>query len=361
MRWALLMAALPAIAGDGAELVARIRRHASEILLRLPDYTCRMTVDRTARLSSSKKWRPVDKLRLDVAYVGGKELFAWPEASTFEEKSLSDMVGRGALSSTGDFAMHLRAIFLDQGAEITCREGNPILCEYRVPLARSKYFILLDEGRGVAAYHGKFTVEPATLDLQRLDVEIDEIRPPLPVRSATKVIEYVRVPIGDSSFLLPRITELELDAQGGVSRNVTRFDACRQYMGASTISFGDPSETPSSALPQTLDLPAGLSIETTLTTRVTTDSAIGDPLTAVVARAVKHEGSEAAQGRSPGGPPLAPAERVARTHRVPRGRSRLQHRGAPRRPRGPARPSGKRRRWPELSGAGLRRSRIPSR
>lgn len=292
MRWVLLMAALPAIAGDGAELVERVRRHASEILSRLPDYTCRMTVERTARPSDSRKWRPVDKLRLDVAYVGGKELFAWPGASNFEDKSLREIVGRGAMSSTGDFAMHLRAIFVDQGAEITCRDGDPIQCDYRVPLARSKYFILLDEGRGVAAYHGTFTVEPATLDLQRLDVHVGEIRPVLPVRSATKVIEYVRIPIGDSTFLLPRLTELEMDAQGGVSRNVTRFDACHQYAGASTISFGDPSEISPDGQPQVLELPAGVSIETALKTTVTTDSAIGDPLIAVVTKAVKRDGFE---------------------------------------------------------------------
>jgi hypothetical protein len=288
MRWLLLLAVLPAVADGSGDVVARIRRHSADILSRLPNYTCRMTIERATRASNSKKWRSIDTLRLDVAYVAGSELFAWPGAGKFEEKPLNEIVGPGALTGTGDFAMHIRAILVDPGARIACREGNPIECSYSVPLASTKYLIVLGEQRGLASYHGRFTADPVTLDLQHLDVAIDEVRPAVAVQSATKKIEYVRVPIGDSTFLLPRLTELEMETEGMLSRNTTRFDECRQYTGESVISFGDPADiAPAAAEVSHLDLPPGLRIESALETRLTLEMAIGDPVKAIVSHAVK--------------------------------------------------------------------------
>ena len=293
MRWLLFLAVLPAIANGSGDVVARIRRHSAEILSRLPNYTCRMTVERATRASNSKKWKPIDTLRLDVAYVEGSELFAWPGAGKFEEKPLNEIVGPGALTGTGDFAMHIRAILVDPGARIACREGKPIECSYSVPLASTKYLIVLGDQRGLASYHGRFTVDPDTLDLQELDLAIDEVRPAVAVQSATKKMEYMRVPIGDSTFLLPRRTELEMEAEGVFSRNVTRFDECRQYTGESVISFGDPADiAPAAVTVRHLLLRPDLRIESALQTKLTLEMAIGDPVMAIVTHAVKEHGVE---------------------------------------------------------------------
>jgi hypothetical protein len=291
MRW-LLLAVLPAVANGSGDVVARIRSHSAEILSRLPNYTCRMTIERAARPSGSKKWKPIDTLRLDVAYVAGVELFAWPGAGKFEEKPLGEIVGPGPLTGTGDFAMHIRAILVDPGARITCHEGNPLDCSFSIPLAESTYLIVFGEEQGLASYHGRFTVDPVTLDLQRLDLAIDEVRPRVAVQSAAKSIEYMRAPIGDSTFLLPRRTELVTEAEGILSRNITRFDECRQYTGQSVISFGDPADIgPAAPESRDLQLPSGLRIESALETRLTLEMAIGDPVNAIVTQAVKQHGA----------------------------------------------------------------------
>ena len=51
-----------------------------------------------------------DLLRVEVALVDGKEMFAWPGARKFEQTDLTEMVTAGAIG-TGDFALHARAVF----------------------------------------------------------------------------------------------------------------------------------------------------------------------------------------------------------------------------------------------------------
>src|SRR5581483_5642259 len=77
-----------------SEQLARIRSQMAENLSQLPNYTCRQTVERWEKIPPSKKFIVRDLLRLDVAYLRNRELFAWPDAA-FEANDVRELVPTG--------------------------------------------------------------------------------------------------------------------------------------------------------------------------------------------------------------------------------------------------------------------------
>ncbi|MCS6952390.1 MAG: hypothetical protein RMK57_06960 [Bryobacterales bacterium] len=280
-------------------LLARIKVHMEENLKRLPNYTCVETVERSRRRAPARKFELVDALRLEVAMIGRKELYSWYGENRFQERDLVDMVGGGAIGN-GDFALHAYSVFLSSAPTYTY-VGEDILdgrrtirYDYRVPLLLSGYRIRVPPREARVPYHGAFWVDAATLDLVRLDVTADQIPSELNLREARTSIWYGRVPIGEDEFLLPRRSELVMiDLAGNESRNRIEFTQCRQFTGESHLSFGDPPPEAPPPAPQLreFELPAGVDLELRLETPVDSETSfVGDPLRAVVARAVKKEG-----------------------------------------------------------------------
>lgn len=280
-------------------LLARIKARTSENLTRQPNYTCLQTTERSRRRAPSRKFELVDTLRLEVALVGGKELFAWPGAGRFEERRITEMVG-GTIGD-GSFALHARSVFLSNAPTYThagrrVRDGRQTeRYDYRVPQMLSGYKLRVLNREAVVGYHGSFWVDAATLDLLRLEVIADDIPPHLEIDSAASAMEYARVEIGEADFLLPASAELMLtDLAGGENRNLTHFTACRQYAGESVLSFADPPPTlepaPTQSPAEPIRLPAGLSLELRLESAIDLrKAAVGDPIAAAVCDDVKRK------------------------------------------------------------------------
>ena len=281
--------------------LARIKVKAAENLNRLPNYTCIETIERSRRRAPTRRYELVDTVRLEVAVVGGKELFAWPGGGQFQDGELSKMVPGGAIGN-GNFALHARSVFLSHAAMFTAvgerirDERRTIRYDYRVPRMLSGYQIRIGEVKGIVGYHGSFWVDADSLDLIRLEVNANEIPPELPVQSAVDGMDYARVSIGGSDFLLPQSSELIMtDLSGNESRNRTTFSGCRQYAGESVLSFAEPppEETKQAVTAvEAVTLPAGLVLDISLETEIdSARSAVGDPVTARVTSRVKREGS----------------------------------------------------------------------
>src|SRR5271165_1271956 len=96
------------VAAEAAQL-SQIREHMMSNLAHLPDYTCVEMVERTQRKRGARKFQPLDRLRLEVAVVDGREMFGWPGARNFEETDPRNLVAEGAIGN-GNFALHARAI-----------------------------------------------------------------------------------------------------------------------------------------------------------------------------------------------------------------------------------------------------------
>ena len=227
-------------------LLARIRNVVSGNLSRLPDFTCLQTIERSQRDPGMKRFRFIDNIRLEVALVEGKELFAWPGSPRFEERDLRDMVGGGAIG-TGDFALHARSIYLSSSARFTYQgmeelRGRKVhVFHYRVPIADSRYFMRIEKAEGPVGYQGHVYNDAETLEIARIEIHIDDIPEFLPLREGHKVIDYAPVDIGGIRHVLPVEMEMTLvSLNGGESRNRAVFSGCRQYQGESRLLFEEP-------------------------------------------------------------------------------------------------------------------------
>ncbi len=236
-----------------AELLARIRARAADNLTRLPNYTCLQTIERSVRGTQSRSFDLEDRVRLEVAYIGRRELFAWPGAGEFQEQAVTQMVEAG-VRSTGSFAMHAYNVFLTNSPAFTYAGEQSLLglqtirYDYRVPRSAGAYEIRVPPEAAKVGFSGSFWVDAETLDLVRLTVAADDVPPELGIKEAIDTVDYSRARIGDASFLLPAASEVSLtDSSDVTHRNRTRFTGCRQYAARSVLSFGEaplPGESP---------------------------------------------------------------------------------------------------------------------
>ena len=303
LQAALLLSLLAMQAGPAespAELLAHIRHHMADNLARLPNYTCRETIERTWGEAGARHLNLVDRLRLEVAYVQGGELYAWPGAASFDDRSIGDLVGGGGATSTGSFAMHARAVFTSSAPSFTWggeerRESQRVVrFNFQVPLAKSHYAIQTGDHPVVVAYDGFFEANADTLDPIRLRVEASGLPAELKLRSAGETMEYGQSRIGDSEFLLPVSSELEMVAVNGrEDSNRTRFDACKEYSGESTVRFDvDAAAAEGGAAATAIELPPGLTIESSMRDAIDeSKSARGDLVHIVVTSPVKRAGA----------------------------------------------------------------------
>src|SRR5260370_27026734 len=95
----LACAAACSSAADAPALVSRIREHMREYIAHLPDYTCRITLERFKRSKVRAPFELSDRLRLEVAYTGGQELYSWPGADRFEAGIEDLLPGHGMVSN----------------------------------------------------------------------------------------------------------------------------------------------------------------------------------------------------------------------------------------------------------------------
>lgn len=302
MRFArvlVLLTCLQAAAQTPTELLDQIRRRMTDNLLHLPDYTCRETIERTQRNADSKRYRLLDRLRLDVAYVGGKELYAWPGAPKFEEIPLDKIVDGGAIGN-GTFGGFAREVFSSMapkffwGGYVERDGGRFVRFTFRVALEKSRYVLRREELGARVAYSGFFEADPLSLAPARFEIDAEAIPASLQLRSAGQLIRFGETRIGESRFLLPLSAEMWLERDNGEEdRNTTRFESCRQYSGESTLRFDvvENDAAAAAALDKPIQIPKGLTLQADLQESITyATAARGDVVHAIVTSAVKHSG-----------------------------------------------------------------------
>jgi hypothetical protein len=302
--WLAFFAVLLAQAQQGpapdVSLLGRIKSKVAENLKRLPNYTCTQTIVRSLRRKPAAKLQRLDTVRLEIAYIEGKELYGWPGSGRIDESQITKLVG-GTIGN-GDFALLPNSIFLGPGAQFryqgeSALDGkSAIRYDYMVPRQASGYQIQAGATAAIVGYHGSFWVDPDTLDLMRLEVAADDIPHPLNLVSAVDKMEYDHVTIGSSMFLLPRGSELDItDSLGTLSQNRIRLQACHQFIGESALSFKDlPAENfvaPAKPTLNQVDLPDDFSMDVGLDTAIdTASSAVGDAVNATLKQNVRTQG-----------------------------------------------------------------------
>jgi hypothetical protein len=290
---ALLLASILA-AQPTPDQLARIRRLMQERLSHLANLTCLETIHRSVSGRGARSGGS-DTLRLEVAFVNGKELFSRLNAGRFDERGVGQF-GKGGAIESGLFATLIRYIFGVQGP-VFRYSGDEILhgrptvrYNYSVPLQASGYQISVGPKRATVGFSGSFWADAETLQVLRLNVRADHIPISLGLAESVQTIDYGRVVINEADLFLPERAELALTRlDGGQSHNRTDFSHWLQYVGESTLKFDEvPSGEPAEAA---LELPAGLSLGTRLETAIGAGRArSGDRITAAVEQEARSGG-----------------------------------------------------------------------
>jgi hypothetical protein len=310
----LLAAATAASTADPVveELFQQTREKVLDNARRMPRYTCVETVSRAQydaprgsapscqSLIAMRKLTAArgvamfhDRLRLDVAVIDQSEIFSWAGAGKFETRDVGDLAGGGA-SGSGEFGGFLSSVFGSAPEEIQYvgRRNSQALFDYVVPVSRSGYRVNTnpkDKGR-ILGYRGTFSVDPADGDLQQLVVETDEFSASDEVCHVQHTMDYSRVKIGKSDFLLPEVSTMDaLYRNGSEAVNETRYTDCREYIGESTIRFDDVDAVTGNAAAKSplQPLPSKTRLSIGLTTPINTEiAAAGDAVEGVLLRDV---------------------------------------------------------------------------
>jgi hypothetical protein len=280
--------------------LARVKAKMKDLLEHLPDYTCVVTLQRATRSPRADDFKTTDTVRYEIAQSGGRELFAWPGARRFEAQSLNGAI-HGGVISTGEFALHARAVFTDGYANFKfaghemLNARDALRWDFDIPLSGSGWTIRYVTRTARVGSRGSIWIEPDTLDLKKLEIQATGLPPDFPNTAAVSWVEYSRVMIGTRETLLPQTAALTLDeARGSRNRNVLEFSHCRQYIGESTISFyttekneAKPAEPPAAEV----RIPEGLVMRLQLVTAIDSErAAIGDPIEAALVSDVQHRG-----------------------------------------------------------------------
>ena len=97
-------------AGPELTLVQRAKLRMAENIQHLPDYTCLETIERSVRVPAKDKLLFRDLVRLEVAFIGEREMFAWPGSGRFEAGLIGELPLGGAIGN-GGFAGWVGSLF----------------------------------------------------------------------------------------------------------------------------------------------------------------------------------------------------------------------------------------------------------
>src|SRR5689334_10668742 len=289
-----LVASVLCLSAPPADVLPRIREKMAAVLQRQPNYTCTETVERSRQAAGSRA-RIEDTLRLEVALVDGKELFAWPGSKEFEDRELGDMVATGMFGN-GNFAIYERILFLANAAVFEDRGQTQLTghlarrYDFRVSRSTSGHHLRVNNREAIVGFHGSFYADPVTFDVLRMEVFAEDIPAELGVSAAETTVNYSRLRIGDDEFLLPVDSQLMMAMPEAVSRNWVRFSSCRKFTGESTLSFNDPvlTEASAPAAPTETEIPAGLTLQLDMPDLDLMQAAVGDPVRAVMLADLKN-------------------------------------------------------------------------
>ena len=115
----------PPLVSPASVQLGRIREHMHDVLSHIPNYTCVETMERTRRIGPARQFQMQDTLRMEVALVEGREMFAWPGSKKFESDDLRTLISSGTYGN-GAFALFARAVFLSSAPVFVYAGDDPV-------------------------------------------------------------------------------------------------------------------------------------------------------------------------------------------------------------------------------------------
>jgi hypothetical protein len=281
--------------GD-AELVSQVRQVVGAMLTRLPNYTCLETLERTERAAGQSKFRLLNRVRVEVAFVDGAELYAWPGSPQFNVSDLRQVVSGPGAFGTGDFGEQLKVAYgpkmpLHVAGKDSIKGHDAWRLTQTVSASSSHFDVIIPPLKATVGYAVTAWHDAESLALLRFELVATEFPRTMRIRRVFKATEYETVAFNSLPMRLPALTELSMTIQSGIEiRTVSTFSNCHEYNGESKLTYEEPANEQPSQAPQPqeiVSLPAGLEVQVRLDEAVDlTQAARGDPVVMTVAKDV---------------------------------------------------------------------------
>ena len=306
---------------DPLQVLIQLRHRVADRISSIPRYLCTEVVERQTRslapivpkmascteflmaIQKPKKKPPLlftDRLRMDVTVLDNEEAYSWVGEDSFGDQSLRELVKTG-LTATGSFSAFLHGIFASDAGTFSFlgeeqANGRRVLkYGFRVALPNSGYTVSNSAVTRTVGFSGTFSADAQTLDLLKLEVQLNDIPPELNICDAVTTLVYNTLRINSVDFLLPaEVTTSVLNRRGVVATNRTVFSSCHQFMGESKLSFDDQPATndAQAGVAEALALPTGVTVYAALNEKIDpASSAAGDPITGRLTRPLSIPGS----------------------------------------------------------------------
>jgi hypothetical protein len=314
-RFPLLLVAVSlawSASDDGQNVLDRVRANVLNQVKKSTNYTCVETVDRSSftnirnliegcaydSQAPEKRRYMHDRLRLDIAVAGGKEIFSWHGEAKFSGPSgITDVVRRGTVSS-GEFVGFLENIFGHAG--VLFKYGGKVVVEgstihsfnYTVPLRISGYRVSSQYGEALVPFHGSFNVREPDSQLASLSVIADAIPDKAQLCSAETDMTYQVVKISGEDALIPSVFVVRLgNAQHVYTVSRSQYSQCHAFKAESTVRFDVDTGATSIAAVHSISeetLPARTLLHIALNTTIDNESSYtGDPIQGVLLHPLK--------------------------------------------------------------------------
>lgn len=318
-RIAKIAAVLLVIAGSAAAqdlpaevvLLARIKSHMRDEFRRVINYTCLETTARFRAEPGGQRKRqsqlsPLDTVRLEIVYTDHKEWYGSPGDRSLSQDKPSAFIGSGMIGN-GFFAITINNLFVSDQATFTYRGKQNLgtrtayQYDFRLPRLSGGLTVSLVGGIGTVGEEGSFWADAQSLDLLRVESEVDEIPPYLPLKQMSLSINYARTVIGEYGALLAQNADLYmLQPTGEESYNHLEYTHCHEFSAESSLRFDAESEPVAEPSPingaminaaRASDAVAPfLPVTLRLTTPITDESAVGMLIEARVSGDVRQKG-----------------------------------------------------------------------
>jgi VWFA-related protein len=209
----------------------------------LPNFRCKRENRRlVAPLKAPDAFKQSDAFLEQLTYENNRESYHTLEVNG--QKSDAHRESLKGLRSSGEFGRMLEAT-LDPEVGPTYKwvghaVATGVLCdvfEIEVPREKSHFAFTFNARREVARVTGRIFVNPETHLVRRITLQGSDLPKDFGLQSPTLSLEFGKVRIGDSDYLLPLHSVLQAREGKTVVRNETQFRDYKKFDAASNIRF----------------------------------------------------------------------------------------------------------------------------
>ncbi len=190
-------------ANDLTERLSLVKHHVATAFQSQPDYTCHVTFDRYRRQAGELAERKVDTVIVEVAYIGNREMYAWPGEGKFSDTPLTSMMAQGMIGD-GTFAAQAQNVFArDIGVETFAgddqeKDGSGRKLwrwAYQISVSNNDWNVQaadqeLHEHEQKVGSDGSFWIDLQTLDLVKMETRATGLLDSFPLRSVATNVNY---------------------------------------------------------------------------------------------------------------------------------------------------------------------------